>query len=109
MDREVIRCKTCGLVQYRTRTGNCRRCVRALPQRLEFLIPPPEPAEEAAAEPASQKLVNQQTVENIGQRIRQLRESRSMTQSQLQSRSKVSRSEERRVGKECRSRWSPYH
>ncbi|PYT83544.1 MAG: hypothetical protein DMG41_30735 [Acidobacteria bacterium] len=74
MDREVIRCKTCGLVQYRTRTGNCRRCVRALPQRLEFLIPPPEPAEEA------------------GQRIRQLRESRSMTQSQLQSRSKVSRS-----------------
>src|SRR5438034_2129495 len=42
------------------------------PQRLEFLIPPPEPAEEAAAEPASQKLVNKQTVENIGQRIRQL-------------------------------------
>src|SRR5213082_3102755 len=92
MDREVIRCKTCGLVQYRTRTGNCRRCVRALPQRLEFLIPPPEPAEEAAAEPASEKFVNQETVENIGQRIRQLRESRSMTQSQLQSRSKVSRS-----------------
>ena len=92
MDREVIRCKTCGLVQYRTRTGNCRRCVRALPQRLEFMIPPPAPAEEAAAELASEKLVNQQTVENIGQRIRQLRESRSMTQSQLQSRSKVSRS-----------------
>src|SRR5215471_1786385 len=92
MDREVIRCKTCGLVQYRTRTGNCRRCVRALPQRLEFMIPPAPPAEEAAAEPASEKLVNQQTVENIGQRIRQLRESRSMTQSQLQSRSKVSRS-----------------
>src|SRR5580693_2388606 len=92
MDREVIRCKTCGLVQYRTRTGNCRRCVRALPQRLEFLIPPPAPQEEAAAEPTSQKFVNQETVENIGQRIRQLRESRSMTQSQLQSRSKVSRS-----------------
>ncbi len=92
MDREVIRCKTCGLVQYRTRTGNCRRCVRALPQRLEFLIPPPAPPEEAAAEPTTEKFVNQETVENIGQRIRQLRESRSMTQSQLQSRSKVSRS-----------------
>src|SRR5690348_16839958 len=92
MDREVIRCKTCGLVQYRTRTGNCRRCVRALPQRLEFLIPPPAPPEEAAAEPTSQNFANQQTVENIGQRIRQLRESRAMTQSQLQSRSKVSRS-----------------
>src|SRR5215467_5897987 len=92
IDREVIRCKTCGLVQYRTRTGNCRRCVRVLPQRLEFMIPPSPPAEEAVAEPASEKLINQQTVENIGQRIRQLRESRSMTQSQLQSRSKVSRS-----------------
>jgi transcriptional regulator with XRE-family HTH domain len=31
-------------------------------------------------------------VENIGQRIRQLRESRGMTQSQLQARSRVSRS-----------------
>ncbi len=92
LDREVIRCKTCGLVQYRTRTGNCRRCVRVLPQRLEFLIPPPAPPEEADAEPEQEKLINQETVENIGQRIRQLRESRSMTQSQLQSRSKVSRS-----------------
>ena len=26
-----------------------------------------------------------------------------------QSRRMVNRSEERRVGKECRSRWSPYH
>ena len=43
MDREVIRCKTCGLVQYRTRTGNCRRCVRALPQRMEYLIPQEPP------------------------------------------------------------------
>src|ERR1700719_844548 len=92
LDREVIRCKTCGLVQYRTRTGNCRRCVRALPQRLEFLIPPPAPAEETGAEPAQEKFANRETVENIGQRIRQLRESRSMTQSQLQSRSRVSRS-----------------
>src|SRR6266581_1540258 len=92
LDREVIRCKTCGLVQYRTRTGNCRRCVRVLPQRLEFLIPPLAPEEEAGAEPQQEKQANQETVENIGQRIRQLRESRSMTQSQLQSRSKVSRS-----------------
>src|SRR6202790_3181810 len=51
LDMEVIRCKTCGLVQYRTRTGNCRRCVRALPQRLEFLIPPPEAPEETVAGP----------------------------------------------------------
>ncbi len=91
MDREVIRCKTCGLVQYRTRTGNCRRCVRALPQRLEFMIPPPR-LWRRRCEAVAERFVNQETVENIGQRIRQLRESRAMTQSQLQSRSKVSRS-----------------
>ena len=27
----------------------------------------------------------------------------------IEAASKASRSEERRVGKECRSRWSPYH
>src|SRR5260370_17247883 len=41
MDREVIRCKSCGLVQYRTNSGNCRRCLRMLPPKVEFLIPPP--------------------------------------------------------------------
>lgn len=92
MDREVIKCKTCGLIQYRTRTGNCRRCVHALPQRMDYLIPQEAPQEQAAVETVSSKFANQETVENIGQRIRQLRESRGMTQSQLQSRSKVSRS-----------------
>ncbi|PYU28255.1 MAG: hypothetical protein DMG31_20560 [Acidobacteria bacterium] len=38
------------------------------------------------------KWPNRETVENIGHRIRQLRESRGMTQSQLQARSRVSRS-----------------
>jgi transcriptional regulator with XRE-family HTH domain len=59
---------------------------------LEFLIPTAAPEEEAGAEAAPEKFPNRETVENIGQRIRQLRESRGMTQSQLQSRSKVSRS-----------------
>ena len=27
----------------------------------------------------------------------------------IEAESKLTRSEERRVGKECRSRWSPYH
>jgi transcriptional regulator with XRE-family HTH domain len=93
LDREVIRCKTCGLMQYRTRTGNCRRCVRMLPPKVEFLIPPPPPQEQAPDErQLFEKWPNRDTVENIGQRIRQLRESRGMTQSQLQARSRVSRS-----------------
>jgi transcriptional regulator with XRE-family HTH domain len=93
LDREVIRCKTCGLVQYRTRTGNCRRCVRMLPPKVEFLIPPP-PEQDMPGDDRqlAAKWPNRDTVENIGQRIRQLRESRAMTQSQLQARSRVSRS-----------------
>jgi len=92
-DREVIRCKVCGLVQYRTRTGNCRRCVRALPQRMELLISPPPPQELPGDDrQLFEAWPNRETVENIGQRIRQLRESRGMTQSQLQARSRVSRS-----------------
>jgi len=93
MDREVVRCKVCGLVQYRTRTGNCRRCVRLLPPKVEFLIPPPAPQELPGDDrQLFEKWPNRETVENIGQRIRQLRESRAMTQSQLQARSRVSRS-----------------
>lgn len=93
LDREVIRCKTCGLVQYRTRGGNCRRCLRMLPPKVEFLIPPPEPQDLPGDDrQLFEKWPNRETVENIGQRIRQLRESRGMTQSQLQARSRVSRS-----------------
>ena len=93
MDREVVRCKVCGLVQYRTRTGNCRRCLRMLPPKVEYLIPPPAPQELPGYDrQLFEKWPNRETVENIGQRIRQLRESRGMTQSQLQARSRVSRS-----------------
>lgn len=92
MDREVIRCSICGLVQYRTKTDNCRRCLRLLPPRVTFVIPTPSPQEATADAQAADDWPNRQTVENIGQRIRQLRESRSMTQSQLQAKSRVSRS-----------------
>src|SRR5689334_21133176 len=93
MDREVIRCKSCGLVQYRTNSGNCRRCVRLLPPKVEFLIPPPVTQELPGDErQLFEKWPNRETVENIGHRIRQLRESRGMTQSGLQKSSRVSRS-----------------
>jgi transcriptional regulator with XRE-family HTH domain len=93
LDREVIRCKVCGLVQYRTRAGNCRRCLRLLPPKVEFLIPPPVQQELPGDDrQLFEKWPNRDTVENIGQRIRQMRESRGMTQSQLQARSRVSRS-----------------
>ncbi len=93
LDRDVIRCKACGLVQYRTKNDVCRRCLHMLPPKVEFLIPPPVPQELPGDErQLFEKWPNRETVENIGQRIRQLRESRGMTQSQLQARSRVSRS-----------------
>ena len=39
IDREVLRCSICGLVQYRTKTDNCRRCLRMLPPKVSFVIP----------------------------------------------------------------------
>lgn len=93
LDREVVRCKTCGLVQYRTRTDQCRRCLRLLPPKLEFLLVQTQPEELPGDDrQLFEAWPNHATVENIGQRIRQLRESRGMTQSQLQARSRVSRS-----------------
>ncbi len=93
LDREVVRCKVCGLVQYLTKSGNCRRCLRALPPKIEFMMPPPPPQELPGDDrQLFEHWPNRETVENIGQRIRQLRESRGMTQSQLQARSRVSRS-----------------
>jgi transcriptional regulator with XRE-family HTH domain len=93
LDREVIRCQVCGLVQYRTRTDNCRRCLRMLPPKVSFVIPTPSPQDLPGDDrQLFENWPNRETVENIGQRIRQLRESRGMTQSQLQARSRVSRS-----------------
>ena len=93
VEREVIRCQVCGLVQYRTRTGNCRRCLRLLPPKVAFVIPAPSPQDLPGDDrQLFETWPNRDTVENIGQRIRQLRESRGMTQSQLQARSRVSRS-----------------
>ena len=93
MDREVVRCGVCGLVQYRTRTDNCRRCLRLLPPKVTFVIPTPSLQDSQGDDAQSAgEWPNRETVENIGQRIRQLRESRGMTQSQLQARSRVSRS-----------------
>jgi DNA-binding XRE family transcriptional regulator len=80
-------------VQYRTKTDNCRRCLRMLPPKVSFVIPSPSPQDLPGDDrQLFENWPNRETVENIGQRIRQLRESRGMTQSQLQARSRVSRS-----------------
>src|ERR1700733_3684546 len=93
LDREVLRCQVCGLVQYRTRTDNCRRCLRMLPPKVSFVIPTPSPQDLPGDDrQLFENWPNRETVENIGKRIRKLRESRGITQSLLQARSRVSRS-----------------
>jgi len=74
MDREVIRCKTCGLVQYRTRTWQLPAMRSSLAAAAGVLIPEAEPRRKPGRA-RDDKFANQKTVENIGQRIRQLRES----------------------------------
>jgi transcriptional regulator with XRE-family HTH domain len=60
---------------------------------VSFVIPTPSPTDLPGDDrQLFENWPNRETVENIGQRIRQLRESRGMTQSQLQARSRVSRS-----------------
>ena len=116
-DRDVIRCITCGMVQYRTCNGNCRRCLHLLTPKRQFLVPPPAMQELPGDDRQPfEKWPNCETVENIGQRIRQLRESRGITQSQLQLRSHVSvvlvpdrkrtnDTQPRNAGKTFRSAW----
>ena len=48
-------------------------------------------------------MLNMATGKKLGENLRKLRLKKDMSQGDL------ARSEERRVGKECRSRWSPYH
>jgi transcriptional regulator with XRE-family HTH domain len=67
--------------------------LRLLPPKVTFVIPTPSPQDLPGDDrQLFENWPNRETVENIGQRIRQLRESRGMTQSQLQARSRVSRS-----------------
>ena len=45
----------------------------------------------------------------IGKRISIVEDTPGVTRDRKYAETESSRSEERRVGKECRSRWSPYH
>jgi transcriptional regulator with XRE-family HTH domain len=91
--REVVQCKSCGLVQYRTKKDVCRRCLRVLPSKSNFLLPPAERQPTANDNYQLKEISpNLHVVKKIGERVKLLRESRNLTQGRLQAASKVSRS-----------------
>lgn len=94
LERETLRCKACGLVQFRTRNNLCRRCLVHLPEPVlpEMISPPVPPPLPEATQEMLRRFLNRDTVANIGRMIRRLRERRGLTQSNLQARSGVSRS-----------------
>lgn len=72
-DREVVRCAKCSLNQYRTESGNCRKCGESLPQvakvRVRFNLP------------ARYKMVERDTWQ--GEVIREARRRAGLTQTEL--------------------------
>ena len=50
-----------------------------------------------------------EVIELLKEQIKELRDDNNRLLDQIDDLIKEVRSEERRVGKECRSRWSPYH
>lgn len=92
-DREVIRCHACGLVQYQTRTGNCRRCLRLLPPSKIFILPtlPPEDPPRNELPRSREHSPNSDAVENLGRRIRNMREAIGISQGQFRVRAQISR------------------
>jgi transcriptional regulator with XRE-family HTH domain len=79
--REVLRCERCQLVQFRSHTGNCRRCHKALePEEL----PLPAIHLHTSAPAAPQEL-------DVARAVRSLRHARSLSQRQLAARMSVPR------------------
>lgn len=91
--REVLRCTSCSLVQFRTSTNNCRRCDKPLPLAIRYeapaetaggLIPFPD---RQALQPRG-KTAREIT---IGRKLRELREERHLTQQDMAAKAGVPR------------------
>ena len=91
--REVLRCTTCSLVQFRTSTNNCRRCDKPLPLAIRYEALPetaggliPFPADRGF-QPRG-KTAREIT---IGRKLRDLREERHLTQQDMAAKAGVPR------------------
>jgi transcriptional regulator with XRE-family HTH domain len=99
--REVIRCLRCQLVQFRTASGRCRRCVKALPPRL-LLVRRAANSEESSPTVAGQLpagsrrpfLVRNARLEKltIGAKLVRCRKERGLSQTELARQAGIPRS-----------------
>lgn len=102
--REVIRCRRCQLVQFRTASGRCRRCAKPLPARLALVprtasaekplpaVPRPFPVRPPS--PPGPFLLRDARFEKpkIGAKLVRLRNARGLSQTQLARRAGIPRS-----------------
>jgi transcriptional regulator with XRE-family HTH domain len=91
--REVLRCSTCSLVQFRTTTNNCRRCDKPLPLAIRYEAPPENaggviPFPDRQALQPRGKTAREIT---IGRKLRELREERHLTQQDMATKAGVPR------------------
>ena len=71
--------------------------------------PPDQTNEEIGSLPEKEfRVMIVRMIQNLGNRMEKIQETFNKDLEEQKSK-KTMRSEERRVGKECRSRWSPYH
>lgn len=75
--RSTIRCYTCGLNQFVTSSGNCRRCSKTL-----YLLPESEP-EKQQEQIVVQETVSFRILRSLPCRIRTARLARNMTQEKV--------------------------
>src|ERR1035441_9255241 len=75
----------------------------------EFVFRSPMKLDTTEKEVADLLLVHKEEGVLVSQKMQEEPGSRNEHKNELWVRKNAKRSEERRVGKECRSRWSPYH
>ena len=91
----------------------CMNCYQEIPDSCKFCPNCGAKQPVQKMEPVSQ--VKEETIDNITEDTAEVQQPTEKVQSEedvqlLRKRPECrARSEERRVGKECRSRWSPYH
>jgi transcriptional regulator with XRE-family HTH domain len=94
--REVVRCYSCSLVQFRTHSDQCRRCATSLRQPVAVEPAPGDcstTTRKTLNTPSTSGEARTAPLEDgaIGPRLKELRQSRNLTQAQIAAKARVPR------------------